>query len=62
MKDAVRAWKHRQAEVFVPLSHRPGETQADFGEVTVVFNGKTTKAAFSAPIVNLRHTGFNGAA
>ena len=34
VKDAVRAWRNRQAEVFVPLSHRPGEAQADFGEVT----------------------------
>ena len=46
VKDAVRAWKHGQAEVFLPLSHRAGEAQADFGEVTVVLNGKTTKAAF----------------
>ncbi len=46
VKDAVRAWKHGQAEVFVPLSHRPGEAQADFGEVTIVLNGETTKAAF----------------
>ena len=46
VKDAVRAWKQGQAEVFVPLSHRPGTAQADFGEVTVVLNGETTKAAF----------------
>ena len=46
VKDAVRAWKQGQAEVFVPLSHRAGEAQADFGEVTVVLNGETTKAAF----------------
>jgi transposase len=46
VKEAVRAWKQGQAEVFVPLSHRPGEAQADFGEVTVVLNGKSTKAAF----------------
>ncbi len=46
VKDAVRAWKHGQAEVFVPLSHRAGTAQADFGEVTVVVNGESTKAAF----------------
>ena len=40
------SWKHGQAEVFVPLSHRPGTAQADFGEVTVVLNGETIKAAF----------------
>ena len=46
VKDAVRLWKHGQAEVFVPLSHRLGTAQADFGEVTVVLNGETTKVAF----------------
>lgn len=46
VKDAVRAWKQGQAEVFVPLSHREGTAQADFGEVTVVVNGESTKAAF----------------
>lgn len=30
---AVRVWRQRQAEVFVPLTHRPGEAQADFGLV-----------------------------
>jgi len=46
VKEAVRDWKHGQAEVFVPLSHRPGTAQADFGEVTVILNGETIKAAF----------------
>ncbi|MAD79841.1 MAG: hypothetical protein CMJ50_03220, partial [Planctomycetaceae bacterium] len=46
VKDAVRAWRHGQAEVFVPLSHRPGTAQADFGEVTVILNGVKTKVAF----------------
>jgi transposase len=46
VKDAVRAWKHGQAEVFVPLSHRPGDAQADFGEATVVLDGTPTKVAF----------------
>ncbi len=46
VKDAVRAWKHRQAEVFVPLSHRPGDAQADFGEATVGVDGTPTKVAF----------------
>ena len=35
VKDAVRAWKQRGAEVFVPLSHPPGEAQVDFGEAQV---------------------------
>lgn len=46
VKDAIRTWKQGQAEVFVPLSHRPGAAQADFGEVTVVLNGESTKVAF----------------
>ncbi len=46
VKDAVRAWKQGQAEVFVPLSHRAGDAQADFGEATVVLNGASTKVAF----------------
>ncbi len=54
VKDAVRDWKHGQAKVFVPLSHRPGEAQADFGEVTVVLNGETIKAAFF--VITLPHS------
>ena len=40
VKDAVRAWKQRQAEVFVPLAHRPGEAQVDFGEAQVKLRGE----------------------
>lgn len=41
--------QHRRhgAEVFVPLSHPPGEAQFDFGEATVVIAGERTKAAFA---------------
>jgi transposase len=41
--------QHRQhgAEVFVPLSHPPGEAQFDFGEATVVIAGERVKAAFA---------------
>jgi transposase len=45
VKDAVRAWKRRQAEVFVPLAHRPGEAQVDFGEATVKLGGEPVKVA-----------------
>lgn len=31
VKEAVRAWKDATKEVFVPLSHPPGEAQVDFG-------------------------------
>ena len=30
----------------MPLSHRPGEAQADFGEATVVYRGQERKIAF----------------
>jgi hypothetical protein len=35
----VREKKLRSPEVFVPLSHAPGEAQADFGEAVVVIAG-----------------------
>ena len=31
VKDAVRALKLQSREVFLPLSHRPGEAQVDYG-------------------------------
>jgi transposase len=45
VKDAVRAWKQSHQEVFLPLSHPPGESQVDFGEATVRLAGQETKVA-----------------
>jgi transposase len=45
VKDAVRAWKQSHREVFLPLSHPPGEAQVDFGEATIKLNGEETKVA-----------------
>ena len=45
VKDAVRAWRRRTAEVFVPLAHPPGEAQADFGEAEVTLDGRPAKVA-----------------
>jgi transposase len=45
VKDAVRAWKQTRQEVFLPLSHPPGEAQVDFGEATVRLAGQETKVA-----------------
>jgi transposase len=45
VKAAVRAWKLSHQEVFLPLSHPPGEAQVDFGEATVSLNGQPTKVA-----------------
>jgi transposase len=45
VRAAVAAWKQSQAEVFVPLSHPPGEAQCDFGRAEVVIAGVRHKAA-----------------
>ncbi len=45
VKDAVRAWKQSHQEVFLPLSHPPGEAQVDFGGAAVRLNGVETKVA-----------------
>ena len=47
VKEAVAAAKRRSREVFVPLSHPPGEAQFDFGEATVVIDGVECKAALA---------------
>ena len=46
VQDAVRAWKQKQQEPFLPLSHKPGEAQFDFGEAKVIYRGREMKAAF----------------
>jgi transposase len=43
----VAQTKRHAREVFVPLSHPPGEAQFDFGEATVVIAGERIKAAFA---------------
>jgi transposase len=45
VKDAVRAWKQHHREVFLPLSHPPGEAQVDFGFADVWLSGELTKVA-----------------
>jgi len=45
VKEAVREWKESRREVFLPLSHRPGEAQVDYGFADVVLNGETVKVA-----------------
>lgn len=46
VKDVVRAWKATNKEVFLPLSHPPGEAQVDFGFAEVTVDGTTEKVAF----------------
>jgi transposase len=45
VKEAVAAWRLRSAEVFVPLAHRPGEAQVDFGQAEVVLDGQAATVA-----------------
>jgi transposase len=45
VKSAVRDWKQGHQEVFLPLSHPPGEAQVDYGEATVKLAGIETKVA-----------------
>jgi transposase len=46
VKDAVRDLKRKGQEVFMPLVHRPGEAQVDFGQALVKMDGVLRKAAF----------------
>ena len=45
VEDAVRAWRQTHQEVFLPLSHPPGEAQVDFGEATIRQGGVERKVA-----------------
>ena len=45
VKEAVREWKESRREVFLPLSHRPGEAQVDYGFADVMLHGETVKVA-----------------
>jgi len=46
VKEAVRRMQATRQEVFVPLVHRPGEAQVDFGQALVKLNGRLRKVAF----------------
>lgn len=48
VKDAVRGLKRTSQEVFVPLIHRPGEAQMDFGKALVKMGGVLRKVMFFA--------------
>jgi len=48
VKDYVRSSKIVGKEMFIPLTHAPGEAQADFGEALVVIAGVEQKAHFMA--------------
>jgi transposase len=48
VKDYVHGRKVRSREMFVPLTHAPGEAQADFGEALAVIGGTQRKAHYFA--------------
>lgn len=48
VKDVVRELKRTSQEVFVPLIHRPGEAQMDFGQALVKMDGVLRKVMFFA--------------
>ena len=50
VKEAVREIKRVKREVFMPLIHRPGEAQADFGYALVKISGLLTNTFFLSPI------------
>lgn len=43
VQEMVREWKGHRQEVFLPLSHHPGEAQVDFGYADVYLQGTLTK-------------------
>jgi transposase len=45
VKDVVRELKAGRQEVFLPLSHPPGEAQVDFGFAEVIIGGVPTQVA-----------------
>jgi hypothetical protein len=50
VKDAVRDWRISRREVFLTLSHPPGEAQVDFGEATVRIAGKKASLDLTAAL------------
>jgi transposase len=52
VREAVRERKRITQEVFVPLLHRPGEAQVDFGQALVRMNGKLRKVMFFAMVLS----------
>ena len=47
VKEAVARLRRHAGEVFVPLAHRPGRAQFDFGEAAVRIAGEKRKAHFA---------------
>ena len=54
VKDYVREHRRRTQEMFVPLSHPPGQAQCDFGEALVIIGGVERKAHYF--VLDLPHS------
>lgn len=54
VKDYVRENKRLNKEVFVPLAHKPGHAQADFGEALAVIGGVQRKVHYM--VIDLPHS------
>jgi len=46
VRDEIRRYRQAAAEVFMPLSHPPGEAQFDFGEAKAIYRGRKIKVMF----------------
>ena len=51
VKEAVREIKRLNREVFMPLIHRPGEAQVDFGYALAKMSGVLRKVAFFVMVI-----------
>ena len=54
VKDYVRERRRRTQEMFVPLSHAPGQAQCDFGEAVAVISGVKCKVHYF--VLDLPHS------
>ncbi len=54
VKDYIRERARRGREMFVPLAHRAGHAQADFGEAVAIIGGVEQKAQFF--VMDLPHS------
>ena len=45
VKEVVREHERQGREVFMPLTHPPGEAQVDFGFADIIHRGETTRVA-----------------
>ena len=57
VKDAVRAWKQSRKEVFLPLTHRPGEAQVDYGFARVWIRGQVESTQVAMFVMTLPYSG-----